>query len=619
MNQPEKQKPVVPARISQNRRDGFWSLFPPFRMSIRFKLTLPVIIFVSLMVYMLFNTTFRLVRQLAVEKNTSRLLATAEVYAETLKVPLLVGNQSDVREIMAWMASRQDVLEVRLEDSRGRLIHSINPKVEFPLAVENNQFSGVYTISPDVYAAAVPLKADDKNLGRVLVLFSHLGFDVELKNIFIERLIMFFVMMLFLALLTMGITWLAIRPLLVLKQTVEKILGGDLSARAKIRSFDEIEDLGEAFNEMLARLGTSLDRLRMRTEALEESEEKYRQIIENASDIIFTVSAEGELLLLNRGFSGYPREEFFRQGFVLFSLLNKDVSRKQFEDALIEVCRTRRPVINLTLTHLHCQTQEEVFYLLNLTPVLDHEGNLKLLQGVMRDITELRRVEMMKDSLIRDVAHELKTPVAKFQMTTGVLDKELERLQIKGQFQGLLKIMNNNIDRLMHTITSIMDLSKLESGNVQIERVTFDLREVLQQVAQDMEPMIREKGLNFEFSSGPEPLKITGDKHMLYRLFTNLVSNSLKFTQQGQIGIRAFRHEGMIRVEVWDTGMGIEADFLEKIFDRFVQKTASSLGIGVGLTICRDIANLHQGKIWAESKGLDQGAIIKVELPLAEY
>ncbi len=408
-----------------SKREETQGVFPAFRMSMRLKLTLPVIIFVSLMGYMLIQTTFQLVRQLAVEKNTSRLLAMTEVYAETIKVPLQLGVTNDVKEVMGWMASRPDVFEVRLEDARGRLVHSINPEVEFPLTVQNSRFSGIFMITPDLYAAAVPLIADGNRLGRVMVIYSHLGFDHELKDIFIERLMLFFLMMLGLALLTMGITWLAIRPIFILKRTVEKILAGDLNARAKIRSFDEIEDLGEAFNEMVARTSTSLDRLRMRTEALEESEEKYRQIVESASDIIFTVSAEGELVLLNRGFSGYPREEFFRQGFVLFSLLNKEDSRKHFEDALIEVCRTKHPVLNLALTHRHCQTQEEVFYLLNLTPVTDHDGHLKLLQGVMRDVTELRRVEMMKDSLIRDVTHELKTPVAKFQMTTTVLEKEL--------------------------------------------------------------------------------------------------------------------------------------------------------------------------------------------------
>ncbi|PIW64926.1 MAG: hypothetical protein COW12_04275 [Candidatus Omnitrophica bacterium CG12_big_fil_rev_8_21_14_0_65_45_16] len=598
-------------------REETRGVLPPFRMSMRIKLTLPVIIFSSIIGFLLFNTTFKLVRQLAVEKNTSRLLATTEVYAETIKVPLMLGATQDVKEVMAWMANRADVMEVRLEDARGRLIHSINPKVDFPFTVQNTHYSGVFMMTPDLYAAAVPLIVEGNRIGRIMVIYSHFGFDEELKDIFKERLMMFFVMMLVLAILTMGVTWLAIRPIFVLKRTVERILGGDLNARAKIRSFDEIEDLGEAFNEMVARTSTSLDRLRMRTEALEESEEKYRQIVESASDIIFTVSSDGELMLLNRGFSGYPREEFFRQGFVLFSLLNKEDSRKLFEDSLIEVCRTKLPSLNLALTHRHCQTQEDVFYLLNLTPVLDHDGHLKMLQGVMRDVTELRRVEMMKDSLIRDVTHELKTPVAKFQMTTTVLEKELERLELKDQFKPLLKIMKSNIVRLMDTITGVLDLSKLESGSVEIERVTFDLRDLLHQLCLDMDSIVREKGLDFETHFSEESLPVSGDKNMLYRLFMNLVSNAIKFTPKGKIALRAYKREGMVRVEIQDSGIGIQKEFLDSVFERFVQKTASSLGIGVGLTISRDIANLHNGRVWAESEGIDKGAIMIVELPPA--
>ncbi|OGW72684.1 MAG: hypothetical protein A2Y02_03065 [Omnitrophica bacterium GWA2_52_12] len=584
-----------------------------FRLSIRFKLTFPVLIFVSLMTYFLFNTTFRLVRQLAIEKNTSRLLATAEVYAETLKVPLLLNAPQDVKDIMEWMGSRSDVLEVRLEDSSGKVFESIHPEAQIPEVVKDPKFNGVFTVSPDTYAAAVPLMAEERNLGRVVVLFSHLGFDLELKNIFFERLVMAFAMMVLLALLSMGVTWLAIRPIFALQQTVRKILAGNLNARARIRSFDEIEDLGEAFNEMVSRLSSSLDRLRSRTEALEESEEKFRQIVEGASDIIFAFSGEGELMLLNRGFAGHPREEFFRQGFSLFAALNSEDSRKVFEAAMDEVCRRKEPMLNVPLTCVNAQTEEEIFYLLSLTPLFDHDGNLKLLQGMMRDVTELRRVEMMKDSLIRDVTHELKTPAAKFQMTVDWLEKELDRQGLKDSFKDLLKILHSNIDRLMNTVSSVMDLSKLESGSVQIDRVIFDLREVLQQVFQDLEPLVRQKGLALEASLGSRPLMVSGDKNMLYRLFSNLIGNSLKFTPRGKIMLRAFLNDGKVRAEVEDTGVGIEPEFLESIFERFVQKTAASLGIGVGLTICRDIARLHEARIWAESEGLGKGAIIKLE------
>ena len=104
---------------------------------------------------------------------------------------------------------------------------------------------------------------------------------------------------------------------------------------------------------------------------------------------------------------------------------------------------------------------------------------------------------------------------------------------------------------------------------------------------------------------------------MVYRVFVNLISNSLKFTEKGQIEISDELQDGKVAAMVRDTGVGIEAENLEKIFERFVQKTAATVGIGVGLTICRDIMNLHHGRIFAESEGPGKGAVFKVLFPAA--
>ena len=235
----------------------------------------------------------------------------------------------------------------------------------------------------------------------------------------------------------------------------------------------------------------------------------------------------------------------------------------------------------------------------------------------MRDITELRRIEMMKDSLIRDVAHELKTPTAKFEMALDWFANELQRKQETQKYQQVLDMLKSNTDRLMRTITSIMDLSKLESGMDKIVKADLNLREVLEQVCQDMEPLCKKKHLQLEQSFSADLLNMKGDRDMLYRIFVNLIGNSVKFTEIGRILVTGRKVEDKIFVSVSDTGLGLDKVDLERIFDRFYQKTASSMGIGVGLTISREIVVLHGGRIWAESEGLGKGTTFKVEFPTA--
>lgn len=590
---------------------------PPFRFSIRYKLAFPILLFVCLMLFLLFYTTFDLVRGLLREKIEERLKAITEVYAETLKVPMALGKKKDLQALMEWMTNRRDVLEVRVLNPQGRMIASVYPDARLPESLRDINFFGVKRVSADTYAAVSPIQSKEKSYGRVIVIFSRLDVDEELKQIFERRFLIAFIMVGLLALLVTAVTWLAIHPIFQLEKVAKNILEGDLQARADIHSFDEIEDVANAFNEMLSRLSGSLDRLRLRTEALEESEEKYRLVVENADDVIFTIAPEGEILLVNRGFGGCSREELIREGLPAILELYTEESRQKFQEALEQAVRDRKMVSNIPLTQRIKGANAESFYLLTLTPALDHEGNLKLIQGIMRDVTALKQIEIMKESLIRDVAHELKTPAAKFEMTLNWFEKELQGKNQKEQYGELIKIMRNNVDRLMSTINSILDLSRLESGMSEIKKEAIDLHQLLKQVAADLEPIVRAKKLDFEtrFSAGHYPLK--GDANMLYRVFVNLIQNACKFTDVGKITMKAEKKDQTVRIQVIDTGIGIEQVDLESIFDRFVQKTAASSGIGVGLTIAKDIVLMHHGKIWAESPGLGKGTTFTVEFPLA--
>jgi signal transduction histidine kinase len=176
-------------------------------------------------------------------------------------------------------------------------------------------------------------------------------------------------------------------------------------------------------------------------------------------------------------------------------------------------------------------------------------------------------------------------------------------------------MLSENADRLMRTISSIMDLSKVESGMSDIQKQELDLNEVLRLVADDMRPLVEEHHLKLEVRLCPTPLKMLGDPDMLYRVFVNLVTNAAKFTPDGKIMITSSVRGNDICAEVADTGIGIEQENLQKIFVAFFQKTPSTLGIGVGLTISKEIVALHEGEIWVESEGFGRGSVFKTIFP----
>jgi signal transduction histidine kinase len=180
-------------------------------------------------------------------------------------------------------------------------------------------------------------------------------------------------------------------------------------------------------------------------------------------------------------------------------------------------------------------------------------------------------------------------------------------------------MLSENADRLMRTISSIMDLSKVESGMSDIHKQELDLNEVLRLVTDDIRPLVEQHHLKLEIRLAPVSLKMLGDPDMLYRVFINLITNAIKFTPDGKITVVSSVRGNDICAEVADTGIGIEPENLQKIFEAFFQKTPSTLGIGVGLTISKEIVALHEGELWAESDGAGQGSVFKVIFPSYEF
>ena len=257
-----------------------------------------------------------------------------------------------------------------------------------------------------------------------------------------------------------------------------------------------------------------------------------------------------------------------------------------------------------------------------VAPVYDVEGQHTGTVVVLRDITEQKELEERKNDFLSIISHELRTPLASIG---GSLDLVLENVvgQINEKQQRYLELAKNSCQKLNLVIDDLLDISKFEKGKMQMAMDPISIVQLVDEVAEKFQPSAMEKQIILKLEKPAQDVRIYGDYNRLVQVMNNLLSNAIKFTpQQGEIEIRIFTPKVMsphIGVSVKDTGPGIRAEDLERVFDKFEQVRRSDTrkigGTGLGLAISRNIIETHKGKIWAESKP-GEGAKFIILLPV---
>jgi signal transduction histidine kinase len=230
---------------------------------------------------------------------------------------------------------------------------------------------------------------------------------------------------------------------------------------------------------------------------------------------------------------------------------------------------------------------------------------------------ELRKIDRMKDALLRDVSHELKTPVAKHAMQLEILRPLFDEKRTTEDERRAFSVMEKSIRRQESGIRNLLNLDRLESGGRHYSRETFRLDKLVEKVLEDYGENIETRGI--DVSADMPEISISSDIEMLWHVFSNLISNAIKFQRRDgspKISISAQATSDRVIVKVEDNGIGMSREAREKIFTRFYQASASVEGSGVGLTICRRIVEDLGGSIGIASKGAGTGCVIEVTLPL---
>jgi signal transduction histidine kinase/GGDEF domain-containing protein len=246
------------------------------------------------------------------------------------------------------------------------------------------------------------------------------------------------------------------------------------------------------------------------------------------------------------------------------------------------------------------------WFRISVDPLLNEEGNPIGGVHIMADITKEHDIDKIKTELISNVSHELRTPLSTIQEGIALI-AEGSLGPLHADQRDMLTRVKNNIDRLSRLINDLLDMSKIEAGRLELKKSSVDISTLVEEVLSSFRNQATDKNIELItlIPNDLHPLYIDGDK--ISQVLSNLIENSMKFTlPHGRITIGAKDKVIKVEISVADTGIGIAPQHMAGLFDRFSQFNRAygpgGRGTGLGLTISREIIDMHGGRIWAESE-----------------
>ena len=373
--------------------------------------------------------------------------------------------------------------------------------------------------------------------------------------------------------------------------------------------------------------------------AIREAQERFRLLVENIKDYaIFMIDTEGRVASWNSGAEhmlGYSSNEIVGQGAACFF-----GAEGTGDSVLAREMREAQATGRATSTGWRaCKTGAQLYVEGVLSAVRDEEGRLLGYAKLMKDVTDKRRIEAerehllqseraarseaerssrMKDEFLATLGHELRTPLnailgwSEVLRRTGSANAELA--------EGL-KVIERNARAQAQIIEDLLDMSSIISGKVRLEMRKADLASVIDASLNAVRPAAETKGIELKVAIDPSSGPVRGDPNRLQQVFWNLLTNAVKFTPKaGRVSITLGNEGSHLTVTVADDGEGIDRAFLPYVFERFRQADASTSrrhgGLGLGLSIVKQLVELHGGSITAFSDGKGKGSTFKVKLPI---
>ncbi len=379
---------------------------------------------------------------------------------------------------------------------------------------------------------------------------------------------------------------------------------------------------------LLLRVGANLAAVWIREKRAEEERKTFAALVENSSDFIGMAGLDGRGLYINPA------------GRALVGLdADADVSGTTIDDYVPDsfrpfVAETVLPSVRATgrwageLELRNFKTNSSTSFFQNMFLVRKHGTNEPLcFATVARDITrskqaaaELERASKAKDDFLAMLGHELRNPLAPVVTALDILRQPGSDLATR---DWAIEVMERQIRHMVRLIDDLLDLSRITHGKISLSQAPAGVREILDDAIEAAVPLIRERNHRLTVRVVPTSLAVFGDATRLVEVFVNLLTNAARYTPPGgEIELTVERHGGEIQLRVRDNGIGMAPELLQDVFGLFVQGDRgldrSSGGLGIGLTLVKNLVELHGGAVEASSAGPGEGSEFLVRLPAWE-
>ncbi|MGM7720880.1 two-component system histidine kinase PnpS [Metabacillus sp. Hm71] len=378
---------------------------------------------------------------------------------------------------------------------------------------------------------------------------------------------------------------------------------GNYKARTYEDHLDETGMLSQSIN-ILAR------NLQDMTRAQEMQQDRLQTLIENMGSGLILIDGRGYINLVNRAY-----KELFEvdSAEFLYQLYYDAFNHKEIIELVEEIFMTEVKVRKQL--HIPLKIERKHFEVYG-APIIGTNDEWKGIVLVFHDITELKKLEQMRKDFVANVSHELKTPITSIKgFSETLLDGALNDKQTAEYF---LSIILKESDRLQSLIQDLLDLSKIEQQGFQLSIQPCDIRELLEDIYIILQGKSQEKEVDLSLSIPDGLLYIEGDLYRLKQIFINLMNNALTYTPKGgSVQVKVEKYNHYILIKVSDTGIGIKAEEIPRIFERFYRvdraRSRNSGGTGLGLAIVKHLVEAHKGQLSVTSK-MGEGTTFTVKL-----